>query len=74
MSGMDGLLLLPQYVVMDSPFNDTALTGLVAGRDYPRTYREFTEMFPDDAACAAWLGQHGLSAKTLEKGLRDTLN
>ena len=25
---------------------------LVAGRDYPRTYREFVEMFPDDEACA----------------------
>jgi transposase-like protein len=29
--------------------------SLVAGRDYPRTYREFVEMFPDDAACAAYL-------------------
>jgi len=25
---------------------------LVAGSDYPRTYREFVEMFPDDEACA----------------------
>lgn len=27
----------------------------VAGQDYPRTYREFAAMFPDDAACAAYL-------------------
>ena len=30
---------------------------LVAGRDYPRTYREFVEMFPDDEACSAYLEQ-----------------
>jgi len=34
---------------------DTAQTELVAGRDYPRTYREFVEMFSSDDACAAWL-------------------
>lgn len=28
---------------------------LVAGRDYPGTYREFVEMFPDDLACADYL-------------------
>ena len=28
---------------------------LVAGRDYPRSYREFVDMFPDDKACAAYL-------------------
>lgn len=28
---------------------------LVAGRDYPKTYRGFVEMFPDNAACAAYL-------------------
>ena len=28
---------------------------LVAGRDYPRTYREFVDMFPDEEACAAYL-------------------
>ena len=28
---------------------------LVAGSDYPRTYREFVEMFPDDEACASYL-------------------
>lgn len=29
--------------------------GPMAGSDYPRTYREFVKMFPDDAACAAYL-------------------
>ena len=29
--------------------------ALVAGRDYPRTYREFVKMFPDDASCTAYL-------------------
>jgi transposase-like protein len=29
--------------------------ALVAGRDYPRTYRELVEMFPDYTACAAYL-------------------
>ncbi len=29
--------------------------GLVAGRDYPRTYREFLGMFPDNQSCAAYL-------------------
>lgn len=29
--------------------------ALVSGRDYPNTYREFVQMFPDDAACAAFL-------------------
>ena len=28
---------------------------LIAGCDYPSTYREFVEMFPDNAACAAYL-------------------
>lgn len=28
---------------------------LVPGLDYPNTYGEFTEMFPNDAACAAFL-------------------
>ena len=28
---------------------------LVAGRDYPHTYRGFVEMFPDEAACEAYL-------------------
>ena len=29
--------------------------SLVAGRDYPRTYREFVAMFPDNQACAGYL-------------------
>jgi transposase-like protein len=32
-----------------------AQASLVAGGDYPRTYREFVEMFPDDFACMAYL-------------------
>lgn len=31
------------------------MAALVAGCDYPRTYREFVKMFPDNAACAAYL-------------------
>jgi len=30
-------------------------TPLVAGLDYPKTYRGFVEMFPDNASCAAYL-------------------
>jgi len=30
-------------------------TELLAGRDYPSTYREFVRMFPDDQECAAYL-------------------
>lgn len=30
---------------------------LVAGHDYPRTYREFVGMFPDDEACVRYLEQ-----------------
>ena len=30
---------------------------LVSGRDYPNTYREFVEMFPNDAACATYLAK-----------------
>lgn len=30
--------------------------ALLPGHDYPNTYREFVKMFPDDAACAAFLG------------------
>jgi len=29
--------------------------ALIAGRDYPRTYREFTVMFPDELACSGYL-------------------
>lgn len=31
------------------------MPSLVAGRDYPRTYREFVVMFPNNAACAAYV-------------------
>ena len=30
-------------------------TSIVAGRDYPNTYREFVTMFPDNEACAKYL-------------------
>lgn len=33
------------------------LIPLVAGRDYPHTYRGFVEMFPDDSACEAYLAK-----------------
>ena len=32
-------------------------TKLIAGKDYPRTYREFVAMFPDDKSCADFLGK-----------------
>jgi hypothetical protein len=31
--------------------------NLIPGRDYPNTYREFREMFPNDTACASFLLQ-----------------
>lgn len=37
---------------MDSSEN----TKLIAGKDYPRTYREFVTTFPDDKSCADFLG------------------
>jgi len=39
--------------------SDTPPTSaaLVAGRDYPQTYREFVEFYPDEAACMAYLAQ-----------------
>lgn len=41
---------------MSSSIAETTIPPpLVAGRDYPRTYREFVEMFPDDEACASYL-------------------
>jgi transposase-like protein len=40
-----------------APSPGEAATGpaLVAGVDYPRSYREFVEWFPDAAACSAYL-------------------
>lgn len=37
--------------------NETGLLSkeLIAGRDYPDTYREFVTMFPDNEACAQYL-------------------
>ena len=32
-------------------------TLLIAGQDYPRTYREFVTMFPKNEACASYLQQ-----------------
>jgi transposase-like protein len=43
---------------MDVPAGKpTAQRELEAGRDYPRTYREFVKMFPDEEACTAYLEQ-----------------
>lgn len=43
---------------MDSPACEpTAQRDLEAGRDYPRTYREFVKMFPDEDACTTYLEQ-----------------
>jgi len=35
--------------------DEAARRALVAGRDYPRSYHEFVEMFPEDEGCAAYL-------------------
>ena len=43
---------------MDVPSGKpTAQRELEAGRHYPRTYREFVKMFPDEEACTAYLEQ-----------------
>jgi transposase-like protein len=43
---------------MRSPRKIVAVqTPLVAGQDYPNTYREFVKMFPDDEACMTYLEQ-----------------
>jgi len=36
---------------MNSPKDENIDIELIAGKDYPRTYREFVKMFPDDASC-----------------------
>jgi len=47
---------MPQYIVVSDPvYKGPAQRPLVPGRDYPRTYREFVEMFPTDEVCAAYL-------------------
>jgi transposase-like protein len=43
---------------MDSSAGErTAQRGLEVGRDYPRTYREFVKMYPDEKACTTYLEQ-----------------
>lgn len=44
---------------MRNSFDSTKVIkpSLIAGRDYPRSYREFVEMFPDNKACATYLEQ-----------------
>ncbi len=37
------------------PQNDPAQRRLVAGRDYPSTYRDFVRMFPSDKECRSYL-------------------
>ncbi len=37
--------------------NKRANTILIAGKDYPRTYREFVTMFPDNKSCTAFLAK-----------------
>ena len=40
---------------MEASHDEIAQTGLVAGRDYPRTYREFVQMFAHEDDCRAYL-------------------
>lgn len=40
---------------MATPQTDQSVVTLVAGLDYPRTYREFVKMFPDNQACSTYL-------------------
>ena len=41
---------------MDSSADGSLMTqGLVAGEDYPDSYRGFVEMFPDDEACLRYI-------------------
>ena len=43
---------------MDSSAGEpSAQRDLEAGRDYPRTYRDFVKMFPDEEACITYLEQ-----------------
>ncbi len=36
---------------MNLPKDENIDIELIAGKDYPRTYREFVKMFPDDVSC-----------------------
>ena len=40
---------------MNLPRDDNVNTSLIAGKDYPRTYREFVTMFPDNKSCTEYL-------------------
>ena len=40
---------------MNSLNHDNVNTVLIAGEDYPKTYREFVEMFPDNESCTNFL-------------------
>ena len=61
---------MPQYIVVSDPvYKGPAQRPLVPGRDYPRTYREFVEMFldrrgvcrvPRAPAVAGWVHLPGL--------------
>ena len=42
---------------MDSQKYENSNIALLAGKDYPRTYREFVTMFPDDKSCTDFLNK-----------------
>lgn len=42
---------------MNSYKDDNVNTALIAGKDYPRTYREFVTMFPDNKSCVNFLNK-----------------
>jgi hypothetical protein len=46
--------------------DQTAQRDLKAGRDYPRTYRDFVKMFPDEEACATYLPRAIALAKRVQ--------
>ncbi len=55
-NGVGGLLLHPQDIgVSSSRADGSQPRKLIAGRDYPGSYRGFVEMFPDDDACLTYL-------------------
>ncbi len=47
--------LMLYFVMSQSKKNITDNKALIAGEDYPRTYREFVSIFPDDESCADFL-------------------
>ena len=42
---------------MNLPEDENVNTTLIAGKDYPRTYREFVKMFPDNKSCTDFLNK-----------------